>query len=125
MKTLPILASILLLVGCAGPKQDSTAGTASGTAATQTNAIRPVYVDVRTPEEYASGHVSGAILIPHDQMAARWQELEAYRDTPVVVYCRSGRRSDLALQVLKEKGFTNVENGGGLDDLQGQGVPVE
>lgn len=83
-----------------------------------------VYVDVRTPEEYASGHVAGSILIPHDQMEARWEELAQHKDKPIVLYCRTGRRSGLALDVLKEKGFTNVKNGGGFNDLAARGVPT-
>ena len=85
---------------------------------------QPVYIDVRTAEEFASGHVVGALHIPHDQMEARWEELAAYKDKDLVLYCRSGRRSGLALTVLKEKGFTKVENGGGLADVRARGVPV-
>lgn len=85
---------------------------------------KTVYVDVRTPGEYAEGHVAGAILIPHDQIEARWQELAEHKDTPIVLYCRTGRRSGLALDVLKEKGFMHVTNGGGLSDLAARGVPT-
>jgi phage shock protein E len=84
----------------------------------------PVIVDVRTPEEYAAGHVQGAILIPQDQMEQRWQELEAFRDQPIVLYCRSGRRSGLALEVLKSKGFTQLENGGGIGAMAARGFQV-
>lgn len=83
-----------------------------------------VYVDVRTPQEYAAGHVEGAIHIPHTQMATRWRELEPYSDERIVLYCRTGRRSGIALDVLRDRGFENVENGGGLGTLQRQGVPV-
>ena len=126
MKTPLLLAAALLVIGCAGPKQDTSAGAAStGTASSQPSASKPVYVDVRTAEEYASGHVAGAIHIPYDEMPARWQELERYRDSSLVVYCRSGRRSGIAIGVLEEKGFSKLENGGGIDDLKGQGVAVE
>jgi phage shock protein E len=84
----------------------------------------PVIVDVRTQQEYAAGHVQGAILIPHDQMEQRWQELEAFRDQPVVLYCRSGRRSGIALEVLRTKGFTQLENGGGIDAMAARGFTV-
>ena len=83
-----------------------------------------VYVDVRTPEEYASGHVEGAILIPHTEMAQRYTELEQYRDKEIVVYCRSGRRSGIAKGILEDEGFDNVTNGGGFSELQAQGVPT-
>lgn len=83
-----------------------------------------VYVDVRTPEEYAAGHVEGAILIPHTEMAQRYTELEQYRDREIVVYCRSGRRSGIAKGILEDEGFDNVTNGGGFSELQAEGVPT-
>ncbi len=64
---------------------------------------RPQVLDVRTAEEYAAGHVPGAVLIPHGDVAVRLGELD--RTRPVVVYCRSGRRSGLAEGVLREAGF--------------------
>jgi phage shock protein E len=63
---------------------------------------RPLVLDVRTPEEYAAGHVPGAILIPHDQLALRLDALQ--RDRPIVVYCRTGRRSGLAETLLRQHG---------------------
>ena len=83
-----------------------------------------VYLDVRTPAEFAAGHVKGAVLVPHDQVGARLAELEQYRDRDLVVYCLSGRRSAIAIDVLKSNGFTRLTNGGGFDDLK-QRVPVE
>jgi phage shock protein E len=85
---------------------------------------RVVYVDVRTPEEWAAGHVEGAIHIPHTELAARWRELDAYRDDDIVLYCRTGRRSGIAEQILTQAGFERLQNGGGLTDMQRQGVPV-
>jgi len=87
-------------------------------------AAAPVYLDVRTPAEFQAGHVEGAILIPHDQMAQRWPELAAYQDRELVVYCRSGRRSGLAIEVLRAQGFTKLENGGGLNQMAGRGLPI-
>jgi phage shock protein E len=63
-------------------------------------------LDVRTPQEYAEGHVPGAVNVPHDQLASRLDEVPKDRD--VVVYCRSGRRSDLAADVLAEHGYQRV-----------------
>jgi len=67
-----------------------------------------VVLDVRTPEEYAEGHVAGARNIPHTQLAERLAELGDARERDVVVYCRSGRRSELALEALRAAGFTRL-----------------
>jgi phage shock protein E len=119
MRLLKLLAA-LSVVGCAdapGARQPAAA-TGDGVPADT------VWLDVRTPQEFAEGHVAGAILIPYDQMAARWQELEAYRDRPMVVYCRSGRRSGIALDVLRRHGFDRAENGGAFSRLARSGVPT-
>ena len=83
-----------------------------------------VYVDVRSDEEWAAGHVEGAIHIPHTEMAERYGELEQYEGKELVLYCRSGRRAGIAENVLEEAGFENVSNAGGLSDLRAQGVPT-
>lgn len=82
-----------------------------------------VLVDVRTAEEYAAGHIPGAINIPHDQMAARAGSLPAGK--PVVLYCKSGRRAGLAAEVLEKAGRTGLSHLQG--DFQGwaaSGLPV-
>ena len=61
-------------------------------------------VDVRTPREFEEGHVPGAINIPHDEMARRAREIGP-PSTPVLLYCKSGRRSDIAANTLKAKGY--------------------
>jgi len=85
-----------------------------------------VVLDVRTPEEYAAGHVPRAINISHDALASRLPELEDAKDLPVVVYCRSGRRSALALDVLRDAGFTNlIHLQGDMLGWQEAGLPTE
>jgi phage shock protein E len=64
-------------------------------------------VDVRTPEEYAEGHVPAAVNIPFDQIGQRASEIGGPA-TPVVVYCRSGRRSGIAAESLRGLGYTKV-----------------
>ena len=64
-------------------------------------------LDVRAPEEYAAGHVPGAVNIPHDQVASRLAEVP--KDKDVVLYCRSGRRSALASEVLAGNGYTRLQ----------------
>jgi rhodanese-related sulfurtransferase len=62
-------------------------------------------LDVRTPAEFAAGHIPGAINIPHTELATRMAELEVSRDSDIVVYCRSGARAATALGVLEKSGF--------------------
>lgn len=82
-------------------------------------------IDVRTPEEYAAGHVEGAVNI--DSSAEDFRErLDALpRDQYYVVYCATGRRAARAIETMRGLGFGSVTNGGGFDDLVEQGVPVE
>ena len=74
-------------------------------------------VDVRTPEEFADGHYPGAINIPHETILDGLNQLGVTQVTPVILYCRSGNRSGQAEQALREKGFTEATNAGGLEAL--------
>lgn len=65
-------------------------------------------LDVRSPEEYAEGHIPGAINIPHDQLGSRLAEIGKYKDKDVVLYCRSGRRVGIAAGVLQAAGFRKL-----------------
>ena len=67
-----------------------------------------VVLDVRTPAEFAAGHVPGALNISHDLLASRLAELAPLRDKQVVLYCRSGRRTMLAAGVLHAAGFKRL-----------------
>jgi phage shock protein E len=66
-------------------------------------------VDVRTPAEFAAGHVPGALNIPHDEMPGRAQEIGP-PSTPVLLYCHSGRRAEIAGRTLQGKGFSRIYN---------------
>ena len=67
-----------------------------------------VLLDVRTPAEYAEGHLPGARNIPHTELAARIAELDGARTSDIVVYCRSGSRAAQALAVLEQAGFKRL-----------------
>jgi rhodanese-related sulfurtransferase len=67
-------------------------------------------LDVREPSEYAAVHAVNAKLLPLGQVESRLQELAAFKDQPVAVICRSGRRSAQAVAMLQEAGFTQVVN---------------
>lgn len=75
-------------------------------------------VDVRTPEEYAEGHLPEAVNIPFEQIVEVFAKQGIAKDTPVVVYCRSGRRSGIAKESLDNAGYQAVYNGGGYDSLK-------
>jgi len=70
-------------------------------------------IDVRTPQEYKSGHIQGARNIPLGEISSRTADVGA-KDKPVVVYCRSGMRSSQAKSALEAAGFTEVYNLGGM-----------
>lgn len=73
-------------------------------------ADRPFILDVREPMEYAFGHIPGAKLVPFGKLEEAIGELENARDREIHVVCRTGNRSDVACQILSEKGFKNVKN---------------
>jgi rhodanese-related sulfurtransferase len=80
-------------------------------------------LDVRTQEEWAEYHITGATLIPLDELEARVDEVP--RDQEVVVVCRSGNRSQQGRNILLDAGFTEVSSmKGGLIEWQTQGYPV-
>ncbi len=72
-------------------------------------------IDVRTPGEFRSGHIPGAINIPYDQIARGIAEFAKDKSRRIVVYCRSGRRSGIARKTLLEMGYTDVTNAGGYE----------
>ena len=83
-------------------------------------------LDVRTPAEFAAGHVPGAINVPHDQVEARLGELAALEDKDVVVYCKAGTRSAIALAVLGEHGYKHLYHlDGDMPGWSAAGRPVE
>jgi phage shock protein E len=100
---------------------DAAAPAVQPVAAVPAAAAEPLILDVRTPEEYAAGHVAGTVHIPLDELERRWAELAEYRDRPVVVYCRTGRRSATAIDLLASKGFSRLENGGGIGQMARRG----
>ena len=74
-------------------------------------------IDVRTAEEFAAGHIEGAINIPFDQIVAGVEKIGLKNDASIVLYCRSGRRSRLADESLLQAGFTDSVNAGGYESL--------
>ena len=73
-------------------------------------------IDVRSPGEFAGKHFPGAINIPLEEIAGRITELKEL-PKPIVLYCRSGNRSGMAVSILKQSGIAEAENAGGLGDM--------
>jgi phage shock protein E len=73
-------------------------------------------VDVRSPDEFADGAYPGAVNIPLGILGAKLDELGP-KDGPIVLYCASGARSAQAARILKQAGFADAVNAGGLDDM--------
>ena len=92
---------------------------ANDLATIQSNISAPVIIDVRTPQEFATGSIEGAVNLPlkglPDSLLSEGIEL----DEEVVVYCRSGRRSAQAKTLLKAAGFELVFDGGPMRQLEG------
>ena len=76
----------------------------------------PVWIDVRTADEFNAGHVGVAHHIPHQQMAEQIGKLKLEKDADIYLYCKSGRRAGIARDALLELGYTQVTNVGGLGD---------
>jgi phage shock protein E len=79
---------------------------------------KDIVIDVRTPQEFQSGHVEGALNLPHDTIGQDITKTKVNKDDHVILYCKSGRRADLALGTLKGLGFSNIENYGGFEEAQ-------
>lgn len=75
-----------------------------------------IILDVRTQEEYEVGHIPGTIVISHEEIAEKAEEVLTDKDQLILVYCRSGRRSKLAAEALAELGYTNIKEFGGIID---------
>jgi phage shock protein E len=95
------------LVGCFGPK--------GGKMKLPDNAV---LLDVRQADEFNAGHIEGAVLVPHDTIAEKVGAVVPNKNTPVYVYCRSGRRSAIAVEAMKKLGYTNLTDLGGMEEAK-------
>ena len=77
-----------------------------------------VWIDVRTAVEHKIDNIEGDIRIPHRKIVQEVHKMFSYKDTEISLYCRSGVRAGKAMSALKEAGYTNVLNMGGIDDAR-------
>ena len=101
---------------------DETLGTNSASSPVEAEdaaeSAAPIVIDVRTRKEWDAGHVTKAVHIPHTEIASRIGEVTDDKNAKIVLYCRVGGRAGKAKTALEDLGFTNVENGGGFDDIK-------
>ena len=81
---------------------------------------QPIIVDTRSPQEYAAGHLEGALLMPHDAIGRMIEARVPDKNTPILLYCRSGARAEMALKTLASMNYTKVENLGGMQAAAGK-----
>jgi phage shock protein E len=113
-----VLAAMLIAPAVVPSRADEPAAPATAALISQAELLTRidkkdpdvVVLDVRTPAEFAAGHVPGARNVSHDQLAAKLPELGDLKDKQVVLYCRSGRRSQLAAETLSKAGFTKLRH---------------
>ena len=80
----------------------------------------PIWIDVRSAEEYASDHIDGDANIPLATLDAASLAATYGKDAEIMLYCRSGNRAGQAQDILRAAGFTNVVNAGGIADVRSQ-----
>lgn len=125
-----VCALLLTACGGSGGTSPSSSGSASGSAGEET-AYRKItaqeakelmdaggvtVVDVRTAEEYAAGHIPDALLVPNETIGDTQPEALPDQDAVLLVYCRSGRRSEDAARKLAALGYKTVYDFGGMID---------
>lgn len=119
------LLLVLSVLPCARADDVSTVAV-SALVEEMSRAHPPLVLDVRSPEEYAEGHLPGALNIPHTKLEDELGRLEPYRDRDIVVYCKSGRRAGIALALLKSRGFSRLRHlEGDYTAWHAAGRPVE
>ena len=119
------IAAILLLTGCgasektAGSYRQVSTGEAVEMMEQETDYI---ILDVRTREEYAQGHIPGAICVPNEDIGSDGIPELPHKDQLILVYCRSGNRSKQACEKLVKQGYTNLVEFGGINSWTGETV---
>ena len=120
-KLIIILLAVMLLTACGQDTEKDQGAVYVNITAEEAKQIMDseegyIILDVRTQEEYDQGHIPGAILIPDTEVEVTAEEVLTDKDQLILVYCRSGRRSKLASEILVELGYTNIKEFGGIID---------
>lgn len=120
-KLIFLLLAVVLLTACGQDKENDQGAVYVNITAEEAKEIMDteegyIILDVRTQEEYNEGHIPGAIVISHEEITEKAEEVLTDKDQLILVYCRSGRRSKLAAEALVELGYTNIREFGGIID---------
>lgn len=120
-KLILLFLAVMFLTACGQAKETTQEAVYMNITAQEAKAIMDsesgyIILDVRTQEEYDSGHIPNAILIPDYEIASRAEAELTDKNQLILVYCRSGRRSKLAAADLAELGYTNIKEFGGIID---------
>ena len=128
LKWIPIFAALLFLAGCSATgKEGPGYSQITMEEARQRLSIECGFIilDVRTPEEFAAGHIPGALNIPNETIGTDEIPQLPEKEQRIYVYCRSGNRSKQAAGKLAALGYTNVVEFGGINDWPGETVAGE
>ena len=122
-RLLPFVLSLMLLSSCGAPGSSSLGyRQISMDEAVKIMKDEKDYIilDVRRPDEFAEGHIPGAINVPNEEIGT--EEIPELPDKSqlILVYCRSGRRSKEASEKLVKLGYTNIVEFGGIQDYEGE-----
>ena len=120
-KLIFLLLAVMILTACGQAKENDQGAVYVNITAEEAKQIMDseegyIILDVRTREEYDQGHIPGAIVISHEEIAEKADEVLTDKDQLILVYCRSGRRSKIAAEALVELGYTNIKEFGGIID---------
>lgn len=120
-KLILLFLAVMLLTACGQDNENDQGAVYVNITAEEAKQIMDseegyIILDVRTQEEYDQGHIPGAILISHEEIAEKAEDVLTDKNQLILVYCRSGRRSKIAAEALVELGYTNIKEFGGIID---------
>ena len=120
-KLIFLLLAVMMLTACGQDKENDQGAVYVNITAEEAKQIMDseegyIILDVRTQEEYDEGHIPGTIVISHEEIAEKAEDVLTDKDQLILVYCRSGRRSKIAAEALVELGYTNIKEFGGIID---------
>lgn len=120
-KRMIFLLAVMMLTACGQDKENDQGAVYMNITAQEAKRIMDseegyIILDVRTQEEYDQGHIPGAVVISHEEIEEKAEDVLTDKNQLILVYCRSGRRSKMAAQSLVELGYTNIREFGGIID---------